>query len=317
MKLPLLEQFIEQMVIKELAEANPPPAPAPAAPAQPQPTQPPAQQQPAVPQETGNLGTDAMAVMQANKDKLTKKGINVDGLKQLGVGTMGVAYDLGGDKVLKITKDKREAQASAIVAGKNIPNIVQVYDIWKFPGVNWYGLIIEKLTPVSKEEEENLKQVILVNTASPKYGNGFPQMLHVAGDDWNAAMKLLAQEMTQKAQKQAYTKFPDADPAKGGKGMQDQRVTDFVRAEAGKTIQGFDLLTKEYKMRQLFKSLKSLGVQYYDFHGGNYGRRADGTLVLFDLGRSISKGAQPQELTEKFKLMESTFGPGRAIRILR
>lgn len=314
-----LIKFINEAVIKELAEANPPPVPGqqqtqPAAPQQP-PQAPPAQ--PAVPQETGNLATDSMAILQANKDKLAKKGINVDQLKQLGVGTMGVAYDLG-DRVLKVTKDKKEAQASAIVAGKNIPNIVQVYDIWKFPGVNWYGLIIEKLTPVSKEEEEKLKQVVLVNTASPKYGNGFPQMLHVSGDDWNAAMKLLAQEMTQKAQKQAYAKFPDADPAKGGKGMQDPRVTDFVRTEASKTIQGFDLLTKEYKMRQLFKSLKSLGVRYYDFHGGNYGRRPDGTLVLFDLGRSISQGAQPQELTERtIKLLESAFGPGRPIRVLR
>lgn len=98
--------------------------------------------------------------------------------------------------------------------------------------------------------------------------------------------------------------------------MNDPRVAQYVRDGSTKSIQDFDRLTKGYNMRQLFKSLKSLGIQYYDFHGGNYGRRADGTLVLFDLGRSISKGADPAELQEKFKLIEQRFGPARAFRHL-
>ncbi len=98
--------------------------------------------------------------------------------------------------------------------------------------------------------------------------------------------------------------------------MNDPRVAQYVRDGSTKSIQDFDRLTKGYNMRQLFKSLKSLGIQYYDFHGGNYGRRADGTLVLFDLGRSISKGADPVELQEKFKLIEQRFGRARAFRHL-
>jgi hypothetical protein len=45
--------------------------------------------------------------------------------------------------------------------------------------------------------------------------------------------------------------------------MNDQRVAQFVRAGSTKAIQDFDKLTKQYNMRQLFKSLKSLGIQYY------------------------------------------------------
>lgn len=301
-----LKEFLRGVAREELTEAGPPPLP-------PKKTPLPAgheadlQTPLAGNWETNNLEQDSATVLRAFSDKLKKKGIDASKLKKLGVGTMGVAYDLG-DKVLKVTKDVREAKASAIVAGKNIPNIVQVYDIWKFPGVDWYGLIIEKLTPLSKEEEQQLTQSV-VNTK-------FPLLLHQAGDDWNKAMQMLAQQTIRNLASSAYTQFPDANPAQGGQGMNDPRVTQYVRDGSTKSIQDFDRLTKGYNMRQLFKSLKSLGIQYYDFHGGNYGRRADGTLVLFDLGRSISKGADPAELQEKFKLIEQRFGRARAFHHL-
>ena len=301
-----LKEFLQGVAREELAEAGPPPLPPKK---QPLPAGHEADLQTPLAGnwETNNLEQDSATVLRAFSDKLKKKGIDASKLKKLGVGTMGVAYDLG-DKVLKVTKDVREAKASAIVAGKNIPNIVQVYDIWKFPGVNWYGLIIEKLTPLSKEEEQQLTQSV-VNTK-------FPLLLHQAGDDWNKAMQMLAQQTIRNLATAAYTQFPDANPAQGGQGMNDPRVAQYVRDGSTKSIQDFDRLTKGYNMRQLFKSLKSLGIQYYDFHGGNYGRRADGTLVLFDLGRSISKGADPAELQEKFKLIEQRFGLARAFRHL-
>lgn len=245
------------------------------------------------------LVANAERVLNAYRDRLQKKGINVDSLRQLGVGTMGVAYDMG-NKVLKITTDIKEAKASSLVMGKTIPNIIQVYDIWKFPGVNWYGLIIEKLTPLSSEEEKQLTDAV-VNT-------GFPMFLYKSGDDWNKAMQLLAQVSMKKFYSAAYSKFPDAALTRNGQGSRDPRVQEYVKNAVNKTIEEFNRITKEYKMQSLFKSLKSLGIQYYDFHGGNYGRRSDGTLVLFDLGRSISKGTNPVELTEKFKLLEQRFG---------
>ena len=151
LKVSQLKEVITRLVVEEMEKVESPPSSF---------------------KETGNLATDAKAIVDLNKDKLAKKGINVATLKQLGVGTMGVAYDVGG-KVLKVTKDAREAKASAIVAGKNLPNIVKVYDIWKFPGVEWYGLIIEKLTPLSKEEEKQLTQAVI--------DTKFPVILHQSG----------------------------------------------------------------------------------------------------------------------------------------
>lgn len=258
--------------------------------------------------ENQNIEAAVEQVLNAFKDKLAKKGISISSLKKLGVGTMGVAYDLG-NRVLKVTKDVREAKASSLVAGKNIPNIIQVYDIWKFPGVEWYGLIIEKLTPLSPKEEQELTNAV-VNT-------GFPVFLHRAGNDWNEAMKQLAQAAVKRFYGTAFTKYPDAASARGGQGTKDPRVQQDVKANLDNVIREFDKITKEYKMRALFKSLMALGIQYYDFHGGNYGRRADGTLVLFDLGRSISKGADPVELTERFNLLEQRFGAIKPIKELR
>ena len=255
-----------------------------------------------------DIETSTDRILNDFRDKISQKGIDVSSLKKLGTGTMGTAYDMGCNKVLKITADKREAQASSLVAGKDIPNIVKVYSIWKFSGINWYGLIIEKLTPLSKEEE-NLLTSAVINT-------GFPVYLHAANDNWNEAMRALAQAAVKKFYAAAYTRFPDAAVSRDGQGTKDPRIQSYVKANLDKTVQDFDRVTKEYKMRSLFKSLQALGIRYYDFHGGNYGRRADGTLVLFDLGRSISKGAEPVELEEKFNLLERRFGPSQPIREL-
>jgi hypothetical protein len=313
--LPDTIKFIHQWRKDEVGHivdeaATPPPVPAAAKkPGTPPPVPQQAQKQPApapaAPQLTGDLAKDSKSILDANKDKLAKKGINVDSLKQVGVGTQGVAYDMG-DKILKVTKDAREAKTSSVVAGKNLPNIIQIFDIWKFPGVDWFGLILEKVEPLSQQEADALSAAV-TNTKFPLY-------LHQAGDDWNKAMQMLAQQSMQGLVKQAYTQFPNANPQAGGAGMQDPQVQQFVRAGAQKAIQDFDSLTKQYKMRSLFKSLKSLGIQYYDFHGGNYGKRPDGTIVLFDLGLSRSPGALPPELTEAkhLKLLEANLGPAKS-----
>ena len=45
----------------------------------------------------------------SNLVDLIKKNLNISSLKFIGKGEFGDAYDIGGNKVLKITKDKSEA----------------------------------------------------------------------------------------------------------------------------------------------------------------------------------------------------------------
>lgn len=240
--------------------------------------------------ETQNIEQDANSVIRAFSDKLQKKGINVSNLKKLGSGTKGVAFDMG-DRVLKVTKDRREAQTSGYIIGKQLPNVVNIFDVFKFPGIDWYGVILEKLNPLPKEAADKLTNAV-TQTKFPYYLSKAPN------DNWNEAMKLMAKSLMSEFTGQAYKEIPDADPKNGGQGVNDPRIKNYLQSEIMTTVNNFNKLTQEYKMRPLFKTLKSLGITFYDFHGGNYGLRDDGTLVLFDLGLSKSPGQVPGELQE-------------------
>jgi len=276
-----LFRLINEELNSLLKEATPPPIPQQAT------------QAPALAKTEGPITPElAQQVLELNKDKLSKKGINVASLKQAGVGSMGVAYDAG-DKILKITGDAREAKSSGMVVGKDIPNVIKIFDLWRFPNTKFFGILQEKLTPLSKEEETELTGIIRElgpmnkeeatagGIAANLMGVGFPALILTAGDSVSGAQKLLAKILAAR-----FHGKPDR-----------QQLMVAVTAK-------FNKLIKDYKIQDLFTSLKNLGIQYYDFHGGNYGRRSDGTIVLFDLGRSKSSGVEPPELQEAISIKE-------------
>lgn len=110
-------------------------------------------------------------------DQLTNQGDNVKDLiekrfpnaKYLDHGTNGIAYDLGNNKILKITVDYSEAIFASKFKNHNLKHVVQVYDI-EFLGkadlqayqydkesthpFSLWGIIIEKATPLTMEEED-------------------------------------------------------------------------------------------------------------------------------------------------------------------
>lgn len=110
-------------------------------------------------------------------DQLTNQGDNVKDLiekrfpnaKYLDHGTNGIAYDLGNNRILKITVDYSEAIFASKFTNHNLKHVVQVYDI-EFLGkanlqayqydkknthpFSLWGIIIEKVTPLTTEEED-------------------------------------------------------------------------------------------------------------------------------------------------------------------
>lgn len=76
----------------------------------------------------------------------------------LGSGTRGMAFDIGGGKILKITNDASEARASSAIIGKKLRGIWQVFDVrrtWE-DGLlyGYYFIIGEKLKHnVSRAQE--------------------------------------------------------------------------------------------------------------------------------------------------------------------
>jgi hypothetical protein len=65
--------------------------------------------------------------------------------KVLGAGTQGVAFDIGEDRVLKITWDKAEAETTAHLMDKNIEGLQKVSHVLKGSGGNLFYLVGEKL----------------------------------------------------------------------------------------------------------------------------------------------------------------------------
>jgi len=89
---------------------------------------------------------DAVALEMAQK-------LSVGEPKYLGAGTLGVAYDIGDDRVLKITKDNSEAYENLKLIGKPLKYIAQPYRVFEVKSdVNpdaqkTYAIILEKLKP--------------------------------------------------------------------------------------------------------------------------------------------------------------------------
>ena len=85
--------------------------------------------------------------------KLKKDGYNLK--KKLGEGGYGYAYELDNGRVLKITTDKREANASSLVVGKNFKNVAKIYEVWEYNKfASWYFIEQEKLSPINKKDVE-------------------------------------------------------------------------------------------------------------------------------------------------------------------
>ena len=87
-------------------------------------------------------------------DTIANKIVNVKGYNKptfLGSGQFGVAYDIGDDKVLKITKDNSEAAENLSLIGKPLKYIAQPYNVFTINSENdnkipkTYAIVLEKL----------------------------------------------------------------------------------------------------------------------------------------------------------------------------
>lgn len=90
-------------------------------------------------------------------DKIFEK-LGITSYKHLGGGMFGHAYDIGGNKVLKITKDETEAINSKKIVGKNLNHIANIYSIKTLNLDNkYYIIILEKL----KEAQNKLEKLFI------------------------------------------------------------------------------------------------------------------------------------------------------------
>lgn len=194
-----------------------------------------------------------------------KLGIqNVDALQPLGTGTQGTAFAVG-DKVLKVTKDAKEAHAASVLVGQHLKNIVQFYGVWSLGDTGLYAILQEKLAPLQSDEAKAFDNA-LVKT-------GIPVWIKRAGGDWDK-VKQLTKEYIASSVKKKFKTF-DSPEAK-----------EYVK----NANESWNSLTRKYGLKDMFDTLNKAGIHFADYHAGNMMKREDGTLVLIDLGLSNVKG---------------------------
>jgi len=180
-----------------------------------------------------------------------------DNPKVLGQGDRGVAYDIGGGKVLKVTGDQREAMSAGKLINKTLPGLYRVFGVYK-DNVDpyWHYIVQEKLTSISgnsvmKVMTKHLKKFSLDKLISDrgniawwmlaKDGNAdWEQKIYAAWDEWLKTNKV------------------------------DKNTKDIVDG---------------------LRSLTKAGITFYDLHPGNIMKSKRG-LVIIDIGASNSSGGK-------------------------
>ena len=92
------------------------------------------------------------------KNKLKPLGYSISNPMANGEGKYGVAFELPGGKVLKITTDELEAKNNAALKVAKLKHVVQVFRVFalkSFPGV--YFSELEKVDPLGSQEKSIMK----------------------------------------------------------------------------------------------------------------------------------------------------------------
>lgn len=85
------------------------------------------------------------------------KQLNIELVKFIGGGLWGIAYEIPGNRVLKITEDDREIENAKSLVGKNLDRLANIYKVYNIKGHSDKKVIImEKLQPLNSEYDKAL-----------------------------------------------------------------------------------------------------------------------------------------------------------------
>jgi hypothetical protein len=168
---------------------------------------------------------------------------------RIGSGQKGIAYAISGGRVLKLTTDKSEANAMALVESNPSPYIVHVDDVFQVgpkltSSKNIYGIVQEKLSSPSGDWA---RFVNLIDSAVLQQGGGI------------TAKKVLAFNDELEAER-------DVD-------------SDYLPEFTEEKVEWL------FGIAQYFDSV---GIKFFDFHAGNIMKSRSGRHVMIDLGVSRS-----------------------------
>jgi len=193
--------------------------------------------------------------------------------KAIGVGSAATVFDLG-DRVLKVTSDESDANACMHVMGKNLKHVVKVFDVFQMPrddGSRFFAVVAEKLKPLDADEKQLIKPAM-----------GLLNM--VSGHPWSYIEDKMKQDPTGLM---SFLKYYDVKDR--------QQMMDAVQA---------------FRLNDMLDELSTFEYSSGDFHDENLMKRADGTVVLSDMGYSSSSAGRVSNTLEKKMVEQGPVGVG-------
>jgi len=265
------------------------------------------------------VGGDAgiMASLNAHAEQLMQSPwhIDVKSLRRLGSGMDGVAFDIGGNKVLKVTGDLPEAFSANSLIGKPARHVVKIFDVFRFPRagsgrmkeasphvpgerrLGLFGIVEEKLTPLSDKEKNELNLAV---TELDREVNFFSRIRILRPwKDIVEEMRAIAAAGHNVAKPVGPLDASSSEPRTVALGTVAQRDPAAASAnkERGKNvrIEGVEQNLKtldKFDIGLMHDELLNYGIEFSDFHGGNVMKRG-GDYVINDLGRSGGTDRRP------------------------
>jgi hypothetical protein len=200
---------------------------------------------------------------------------------------MGIAFDMGNGKVLKVTSDEREAKTSFKLKGKQNQFIAPFDDVFKFKESEIYGIIQPKMEPLSDQEKREFDDLIAMVEGAENHGSqaltGPPGHREGGTGDDKTAFDILSTGTWEELVKKMGDSFADEALADGAGPAN-------IRKVVMQKLQRFTLAAKKYKLPEMMAELRSAGIEFGDYHGGNL-MKLDGRYVVNDLGLSKTNGA--------------------------
>ena len=239
----------------------------------------------------GILEEESRSILQQFRDDVERiLSVDVDRLKPMGVGTRGIAFDTG-DKILKITRDEKEAMISSALIGNNNESLTRYYDVVQFGDTGVYGILQEKLEPLSQQEVKDINDALIKTR--------FPVWLYKSDYDFDKAKQMTKEYLAQQNQK-----------------ILDTGDREELTRWSKEMNYLWNLISRKYNMRGLAGVLGELGIRFHDYHGGNFMRRGN-TLVLIDVGNARSFGGSTNVKMLKPNVQESLRRRSRIIESSR
>jgi len=192
--------------------------------------------------------------------EILKQDFGFKSIKYVGEGYYGMAFDVGKNKIIKLTNNKDEIDGIEYVLekqkelGGSVPGVVHYFNLKYYPTSNVYAILMDKVKPLSKKEE-TIYTVIYYEMANYSDSDFWDKYDDSNEDIREEFIEFLIDRLESPRPEDELPSFK---------------------------IDEYDLVNYIDTYRELLTILESNKVPTEDLHGGNIGRK-DNKLIHFDV----------------------------------